>query len=117
LLKIAPQNFTYHHRVGKVRPLAAHVAETTAASAVTDVLELNFNTVGRVNQNLDGIALPYPRLRPRAVLRESLDDLVRNESLNAESDVRPECCRSASLDQRDELRSRSYRRITPPSGC
>jgi hypothetical protein len=88
--------------------LPAHVAETAAASAVTDVLELDFDTVGRVNQNLDGIALPYPRLRARAVLSEPLDDLVRSEPLDAESDVRPECCRTASLDQRDELRPGTY---------
>jgi hypothetical protein len=80
--------------------LPADVAETAAASAVIDVLELNFNTVGRVNQNLDGIALPYPRLRARAVFSEPLDDLVRSEPLDAESDMRPECCRPASLDHR-----------------
>ncbi|HMF02938.1 MAG TPA: hypothetical protein VKK06_23825 [Terriglobia bacterium] len=37
--------------------------ETAATSAVTDVLELNFNTVRRVNQNLNSVALPCPRLR------------------------------------------------------
>src|SRR5262249_53688912 len=88
--------------------LAAHVAETAAASAVTDVLELKLNTVGRVNQNLDSITLPYSRLRACAVLGEPLDDLVRSEPLHAESEVRPECCRPASFDQRDELRSGTY---------
>ena len=89
-------------------PLPAHVAETPAASAVIDVLELKVNTVGCVNQNLDSLALPYPRLCVRAVLGEALDDLVRSKPLHAESDVRPECCRPASLDQCDELRARTH---------
>src|SRR5437867_7027036 len=41
--------------------LAAHVAETSAPSAVADILELDFDSVGRVNQDLDSLALPHPR--------------------------------------------------------
>src|SRR5207302_8195430 len=46
-----------------------------------------------------------PGSRVDAVLGERFHDLVRSESLNAESYVGPEGCGLLALDQRDELRS------------
>ena len=85
-----------------------HVAEPSAASTVADVLKLDFNPVGRFNKDLDSPALPRHRPRAHAVLGEPLADLVRIESLNSESDVRPESRGPASLDQRNELWSAAY---------
>jgi len=85
--------------------LAAHVAERASATAVADVLELDFDAVGGVNQNLGGRALSQPRPRAHAMLGEPRFDLIGCESLDSESYVRPEGCRPTSLDQRDELRS------------
>src|SRR2546427_3169117 len=83
--------------------LPAHIAERTAASAVADVLELDVDPIGSVNQDLYRSALALPDAPPDAVLGKALDNLVRIESLNAESDVGPESCRTASLNQCDEL--------------
>src|SRR5262249_40830880 len=84
-------------------PLAAHVATRATATAVADVLKLDFDPVRGVNKDFDGRAaqsLP----RADAKLRKPLHDLIRSERLDAESDVRPKGGRTASLDQCDELR-------------
>src|SRR2546423_431824 len=83
--------------------LPAHIAERAAPSAVADVLELDVDSIGAVNQNLYRGALAFPDAPPHAVLGKALDNLVRIEPLDAESDVGPESCRTASLNQCDEL--------------
>ena len=93
------------HRNYETAHLAAHVAEKAAAAAVADVLELNFEPVRRVNQDLCGHALPHPHPPDHAVLGQPRHDLVRAKPLDAESYVRSEGGRPASLDERDELRS------------
>ena len=63
--------------------------------------------IGRINQDFRGRALPDPRPDGYAVIAKLLHDLIGSESFDTESDVRPERCGPAPLDQRDKLRSRS----------
>src|SRR5262249_38442844 len=84
-------------------PLAAHVATRATATAVADVLKLDFDPAGGANKDSDGRAA-HSLPRADATLRKPLHDLIRSERLDAESDVRPKGGRTASLDQCDELR-------------
>src|SRR5262245_39230919 len=82
--------------------LAAPVAKRASATAVADVLELNFDAIGCVNDDLDRRAA-QSFARADAMIRKPLHDLIRGERLDAESEVRPKGGGTASLNQCDEL--------------
>jgi hypothetical protein len=48
--------------------LVADVAENAAAATVADVLELDFDHVWRVKQDLGGSTFPHPRARLHVML-------------------------------------------------
>ena len=68
---------------------------------------MDFNSVGRVNQDLSSRAVALSRTGLHTVFGQPLHGLVRIEPLDTESNVWTKGCGSAALGERNELWSES----------
>ena len=89
-------------------PRVAHVAEDATTATIGQVLELEFDPVGSLHQNLRCYPLPHSHVGCHAMLGEPVHDMVGVDPLHAQPYMRTKRFWTVSFDQGEVLRSGPY---------